>query len=141
MNTAARIQSVAPELGVLVGLATYEATAPVFEYEELEPASLKGETDAVRVFQAHSPLARFGADLIRRHDSPYVGRTTDLGLLKGLFDKSVETASAQLVTVVGEPGIGKSRIVAELLAHAQDREPRLSWRQGRCLPYGDGITF
>jgi len=141
INTAARIQSVAPELGVLVGLSTYEATAPVFEYEELEPASLKGKAEAVRVFQARSPLARFGADLIRRHDSPYVGRATDLGLLKGLFDKSVETASAQLITVVGEPGIGKSRIVAELLAHAQEREPRLAWRQGRCLPYGDGITF
>jgi class 3 adenylate cyclase/tetratricopeptide (TPR) repeat protein len=141
VNTAARIQSAAPEMGVLVGLATYTATAQVFEFEELEPASLKGKTDAVRVFQARSPLARLGADLIRRHDSPYVGRTTDLGLLRGLFDKSVETASAQLVTVVGEPGIGKSRIVAELLAHAQDREPRLTWRQGRCLPYGDGITF
>ena len=47
----------------------------------------------------------------------------------------------QLVTVVGEPGIGKSRIVAELLVHAQEREPRLTWRQGRCLPYGDGVTF
>ena len=47
----------------------------------------------------------------------------------------------QLVTVVGEPGIGKSRIVAELLAHAQTRAPELTWRQGRCLPYGDGVTF
>ena len=55
---------------------------------------------------------------------PYVGRATDLGLLKGLFDKTVETGSVQLVTVVGEPGIGKSRIVAELLAHAQSRDAR-----------------
>jgi len=141
VNTAARIQSVAPEMGVLVGLATYTAAAAVFEFEELEPASVKGKSETVRVFQALAPLARLGADLTRRQDSPYVGRATDLGLLKGLFDKSVETASAQLVTVVGEPGIGKSRIVAELLAHAQDREPRLTWRQGRCLPYGDGITF
>jgi class 3 adenylate cyclase/tetratricopeptide (TPR) repeat protein len=141
VNTAARIQSVAPEMSVLVGLATYTATTPVFEFEELAPAAVKGKAEAVRVFQARSPLARLGADLIRRHDSPYVGRATDLGLLNGLFDKSVETPSAQLVTVAGEPGIGKSRIVAELLAHAQDREPRLTWRQGRCLPYGDGITF
>jgi class 3 adenylate cyclase/tetratricopeptide (TPR) repeat protein len=141
VNTAARIQSAAPEMGVLVGLATYTATEPVFDFEEVAPASLKGKTEAVRVFQVRAPLARLGADLIRRHDAPYVGRATDLGLLKGLFDKSVETASAQLVTVVGEPGIGKSRIVAELLAHAQMHEPRLTWRQGRCLPYGDGITF
>jgi class 3 adenylate cyclase/tetratricopeptide (TPR) repeat protein len=141
VNTAARIQSAAPEMGVLVGLATYTAAERVFDFEELEPATLKGKTEAVRVFQARAPLARLGADLIRRHDSPYVGRAADLELLKGLFDTSVETSSARLVTVVGEPGIGKSRIVAELLAHAQEREPRLTWRQGRCLAYGDGITF
>jgi class 3 adenylate cyclase len=108
MNTTARIQSAAPEMSVLVGLATYTATAPVFDFEELAPASLKGKTEAARVFQARAPLARLGADLTRGRETPYVGRATDLGLLKGLFDKSVETASAQLVTVVGEPGIGKA---------------------------------
>jgi predicted ATPase len=61
--------------------------------------------------------------------------------LKALFDRSVAATSVQLVIVVGEPGIGKSRIVAELLAHARDRAPLLTWRQGRCLPYGDGVTF
>jgi class 3 adenylate cyclase/tetratricopeptide (TPR) repeat protein len=141
INTASRIQSVAPEMGVAVGLATYEATAVVFEYEELEPAMLKGKSEPVRVFHARSPLVRLGMDLTRTDDSPYVGRTTDLAMLKSLFAKSVETDSVQLVTVMGEPGIGKSRIVAELLVHAQAREPRLTWRQGRCLPYGDGVTF
>ena len=141
INTASRIQSVAPEMGVAVGLATYEATAVVFEYEELEPAMLKGKSEPVRVFHARSLLVRLGTDLTRTDDSPYVGRTTDLATLKGLFAKSVETNSVQLVTVMGEPGIGKSRIVAELLVHAQAREPRLTWRQGRCLPYGDGVTF
>jgi class 3 adenylate cyclase/tetratricopeptide (TPR) repeat protein len=141
INTASRIQSVAPEMGVAVGLGTYEATAQVFDYEELEPATLKGKSEPVRVFHARSPLARLGTDLTRTHDSPYVGRTADLSMLKGMFDKSVEADSVQMVTVVGEPGIGKSRIVAELLAHAQTREPRLTWRQGRCLPYGDGVTF
>lgn len=61
--------------------------------------------------------------------------------MKALFDRSVAATSVQLVIVVGEPGIGKSRIVAELLAHARDRAPLLTWRQGRCLPYGDGVTF
>ena len=60
INTASRIQSVAPEMGVAVGLSTYEATAPVFDYEELEPATLKGKQAPVRVFQAKAARARFG---------------------------------------------------------------------------------
>jgi class 3 adenylate cyclase/tetratricopeptide (TPR) repeat protein len=141
INTASRIQSVAPEMGVAVGLAAYEATSAVFDYEELDSATLKGKSEPVRVFHARSSLARIGIDTTRTHHSPYVGRAIDLSLLKGLFDKSVGETSVQFVTVVGEPGIGKSRIVAELLAYAQEREPRLTWRQGRCLPYGDGVTF
>jgi predicted ATPase/class 3 adenylate cyclase len=141
INTASRIQSVAPELGVAVGLATYEATKGVFEYEELAPAVLKGKAEPVRTFQPITRRARLGVDLTRTDGSTYVGREIDLGLLKGLFDKGVASSSVQLVTVVGEPGIGKSRIVAELLAYAQVRVPGLTWRQGRCLPYGDGVTF
>ena len=141
INTASRIQSVAPEMGVAVGLATYEATAQVFDFEELEPARLKGKSEPVRVFHARSSLARLGTDLTRTHDSPYVGRVSDLSMLTGLFDRVVKTSSVQMVTVVGEPGIGKSRIVAELLDHARESEPRLTWRRGRCLPYGEGVTF
>ena len=62
INTASRLQSVAPEMGVGVGLSTYEATAPVFDYEELEPARLKGKSEPVRVFHAKSARARFGTD-------------------------------------------------------------------------------
>ena len=141
INTASRIQSVAPENGVAVGLATFEATAQVFDYEELEPASLKGKAEPVRVFHAKAARARFGTDLTRTHDSPFVGREIDLALLKGIFDKTVASSSVQLVTVVGEPGLGKSRLVAELFAYADRRPETTIWRQGRCLPYGEGITF
>jgi class 3 adenylate cyclase/tetratricopeptide (TPR) repeat protein len=141
INTASRIQSVAPEMGVAVGLGTHEATRAVFEYRELEPATLKGKTEPVRVFHAIAPRARLGVDLTRTHDSPFVGREIDRALLTGLFDETVGGSTVQLVTVVGEPGIGKSRIVAELLGHAQAAAPALTWRQGRCLPYGDGVTF
>jgi class 3 adenylate cyclase/tetratricopeptide (TPR) repeat protein len=141
INTASRIQSVAPEMGVAVGIATYEATSIVFDYEELEPASLKGKAEPVRVFHAISPRARFGTDLTRTHDTPFIGREIDLALLKGLFDKTVATDSPQLVTVVGEPGLGKSRIVAELFAYIDTKPELITWRQGRCLPYGEGITF
>ena len=141
INTASRIQSVAPDMGVAVGLATYEATAPVFDYEELEPATLKGKSEPVRVFHAKNPLARFGTDLTRTHDTPFIGREIDLALLKGIFDKTVAATSPQLVTVVGEPGLGKSRIVAELGAYIDTKPDLITWRQGRCLPYGEGITF
>jgi class 3 adenylate cyclase/tetratricopeptide (TPR) repeat protein len=141
INTAARIQSVAPEMGVAVGHATYEATGVVFDYEELEPATLKGKSEPVRAFHAKAPRARFGTDLTRTHDSPFVGREIDLAILKGVFDKTVAASSVQLVTVIGEPGLGKSRLVAELGDYVDARPDLVTWRQGRCLPYGEGITF
>ena len=128
-------------MGVAVGLATYEATTVVFDYEELEPATLKGKAEPVRVFQPLAPRARFGTDLTRTHTSPFIGREIDLALLKGIFDKAVASSSVQLVTVVGEPGLGKSRIVAELFGYIDARPELVTWRQGRCLPYGEGITF
>ena len=141
INTASRLQSVAPEMGVAVGLGTYEATAAVFDYEELEPATLKGKASQVRVFHAKAPRARLGTDLTRTHDTPFIGREIDLALLKGIFDKAVAGNSVQLVTVVGEPGLGKSRIVAELGAYIDARPELITWHQGRCLPYGEGVTF
>jgi class 3 adenylate cyclase len=141
INTASRLQSVAPEMGVAVGLHTYEATSAVFDYTELEPATLKGKSEPVRVFHAKAPRARLGTDLTRAHDTAFIGREIDLALLKGIFDKTVAAESVQLVTVVGEPGLGKSRIVAELGAYVDARPELITWRQGRCLPYGEGITF
>ena len=113
----------------------------MFDYEELEPASLKGKTEPVRVFHAKAARARFGTDLTRTHDTPFIGREIDLALLKGIFDKTVASGSVQLVTVVGEPGLGKSRIVAELFGYIDARPEFTTWRQGRCLPYGEGISF
>ena len=141
VNTASRIQSVAPEMGVAVGFATFEATTATFDYTELGPATLKGKAEPVRVFHARSPLARLGTDLTRTHDTPFIGREIDLALLKGIFDKTVAANSPQLVIVVGEPGLGKSRIVAELGDYVDDKPDLITWRQGRCLPYGEGITF
>jgi len=141
INTASRIQSVAPEMGVAVGLPTYEATKAVFAYDELPPATLKGKAEPVRVFQPTAARARLGVDITRSHGGPFIGREIDLALLRGLFDKSVAADAVGLVTVVGEPGLGKSRLVAELLSYVDARPGLVTWRQGRCLPYGEGITF
>jgi class 3 adenylate cyclase/tetratricopeptide (TPR) repeat protein len=141
INTASRLQGVAPEMGVAVGVPTYEATSVVFDYQELESATVKGKTEPLRVFQPLAPRARFGTDLTRTHTSPFIGREIDLALLKGIFEKMVASESVQLVTVVGEPGLGKSRIVAELGAYIDAWPGLVTWRQGRSLPYGEGITF
>ena len=73
VNTASRIQSVAPEMGVAVGLGTYEATTAVFDYEELEPATLKGKSEPVRVFHAKSPA---GPVRHRSHPHPRQPRSS-----------------------------------------------------------------
>ena len=141
VNTAARIQAQGPVGGVAVGEPTFRATKLVFDYVPLEPISAKGKSQPVAIWQALRPRARFGSDVIRSMSTPLVGRQLDLALLRGTFEKVVAERSSHLVTVVGEPGVGKSRLVAELFAHV-DRLPKVvRWRQGRCLPYGESITF
>ncbi|MDX6562462.1 MAG: hypothetical protein QOD65_2276, partial [Gaiellales bacterium] len=141
VNTAARIQTAAPVNGVVVGESTFKATERAVEYEQLDPIMLKGKSQPVQVWRAIAPRARLGSDVIRSMSTPLVGRNLDLTLLRGTFDKVVAERSTQLVTVTGEPGVGKSRLVAELLAYVGGLEQLVTWRQGRCLPYGDGITF
>jgi class 3 adenylate cyclase/tetratricopeptide (TPR) repeat protein len=118
---------------VIVGERTNEATQDLFVYETLELPE--------PVFRATGARSRFGIDLTTRHTTPLVGRDVDLALLRGAFDKTVSASKVQLVTIVGEPGVGKSRLIAELFAYTDGLEELVRWRQGRCLPYGDGITF
>ncbi|MDH4177832.1 MAG: AAA family ATPase, partial [Thermoleophilia bacterium] len=87
------------------------------------------------------PRARFGTDVIRGLSTPLVGRELELLQLRTVFDRVASDGSVQLVTLVGEPGVGKSRLVAELGAYLDGRRELVRWRQGRCLPYGEGITF
>ena len=141
INTASRIQSAAPEMGVAVGLATYEATRRTVEYRELPAATLKGKAEPVRVFEALAPVARAGIDLTGHGSTPLLGREEDLAALERTFEESIAERSIRLVTIVGEPGLGKSRLVAELLAFVEAQPVLVTWRQGRCLPYGSGISF
>jgi class 3 adenylate cyclase/tetratricopeptide (TPR) repeat protein len=141
VNTAARIQAAAPVGAVAVGEETFRQTERVILYEPLPAADAKGKAEPIALYRAVEPRGRFGADLIRTHESPFVGREVEKTLLQGLFERSVRDSSVQLVTLVGEPGVGKSRLVAELFGHLDDAPELVTWRQGRCLPYGEGITF
>jgi class 3 adenylate cyclase/tetratricopeptide (TPR) repeat protein len=141
INTASRIQSVAPEMGVAVGLATYEATKRNFEYAELPPATLKGKAEPVRIFQPIAPRSRLGSDLSDGRASRLVGREKEFQRLTGVFHEAIESRSMRFVLVSGTPGMGKSRLVGELLAYVDAQPVLVTWRQGRCLPYGTGISF
>jgi len=142
VNTAARLQQAAPVNGILVGGTTYRATSQAINYRQAAPVTAKGKAEPVPVWEAIEARARFGADLARPGRAPLVGRVRELDLLGDALARSRRDRSAQLVTVVGVPGMGKSRLVAELF-RSLDEDPSelVLWRQGRSLPYGDGVTL
>lgn len=139
VNTAARLQQAAPVGGVVVGEATRRAARYVADYEELDPVTLKGKAEPVRLWRAKGARSRVRAE--RPRATPFIGREPELAALKEAFTRSIEARGVELVTVVGEPGAGKSRLVAELRSFVDERPELVSWRQGQCLPYGEGITF
>ena len=141
VNTASRLQGAAPVNGIACSEQTYRQTERIFEYEELAPVQVKGKADPLPLYRPLHARARFGSDVTRTHTTPLVGRELEKPLLIGTFERAAQQRSCQLVTIVGEPGVGKSRLSAELFAYIEERPGLVTWRQGRCLPYGDGIAF
>jgi class 3 adenylate cyclase/tetratricopeptide (TPR) repeat protein len=141
VNTAARLQSAAPVDGILVGETTYHATDRAITYRQVEPVVAKGKARPVPAWEAVEARARFGVDVVQRPTTPLVGRGAEVDLLLDALRRCGAERAVQLVTLVGVPGIGKSRLVWELF-EAVEREPDfVTWRQGRSLPYGDGVTY
>jgi class 3 adenylate cyclase/tetratricopeptide (TPR) repeat protein len=141
VNTAARLQSAAPVDGILVGEQTFRATERAIAYRIAEPVVAKGKAEPVAAWEALEAHARFGVDVVRRSAAPLMGRDREVELLVAALERAVGERTPQLVTLVGVPGIGKSRLLAELF-HAIEGEDRLvTWRQGRSLPYGEGVSF
>jgi predicted ATPase/class 3 adenylate cyclase len=141
VNTAARLQSAAPVDGILVGEQTFRATERAIDYRAADPVAAKGKAEPVAAWEALEARSRFGVDLAARSGAPLVGRDREIELLVTALERAVGERTPQLVTLVGVPGIGKSRLLAELF-HAIERGHRLvTWRQGRSLPYGEGVSF
>jgi class 3 adenylate cyclase/tetratricopeptide (TPR) repeat protein len=141
VNTAARLQTAAPVNGILVGEATYRATTSAIEYAAADAVLAKGKSEPVPAWEALRARARFGLDVEQRPKTPLVGRERELGVLSHALGQAREETSPQLVTLVGVPGIGKSRLLAELF-QVVDRDPDLIlWRQGRSLPYGEALSY
>jgi class 3 adenylate cyclase len=140
VNTTARLQAAAPVNGVIAGESTYRATQQVIDYRAADAVDAKGKTEPLRVWEALEPRSRVETEAVSTH-GPLVGRERELDQLVDALTRARREHTPQLVTVVGVPGIGKSRVVSELFA-VVDADPEIIfWRHGRSLPYGDGVTF
>ena len=141
VNTAARLQSAAPVNGILVDETTCRATSHVVDFHECDPVSAKGKSRPFAVWQAAAARSRLGVDVREHGAAPLVGREPELELLTGSLVRVRENQSPQLVTLVGPPGIGKSRLVFELMQHVEQIPELVTWRQGRSLPYGEAVSL
>ena len=141
VNTAARLQAAADVNGILVDATTYRATERAIVFEEAEPVVAKGKREPVPVYRAVETRARYGVDITAEVETPLVGREREVDLLLGALARARNEREPQLVTLVGVPGIGKSRLVYELSRAVDEDDELIAWRQGRSLPYGEGVTF
>ena len=141
INTAARIQSAAPVDGILVGEQTHAATERQIVYRDADAIEAKGKIEPVPVWEALEARSRLGVDLGGAGRAALVGRDRELDLLVDVLTRSRRERSTQLVTLVGVPGIGKSRLVYELRRVVDEDDELITWKQGRCLPYGEGVAY
>ncbi|HSI96817.1 MAG TPA: AAA family ATPase, partial [Gaiellaceae bacterium] len=139
--TAARLQAAASPGGILVDETTYRATERAVGYGEAGPVEAKGKAAPIAVWEALEAKSRFGVDVRQLGGTQLVGRGDELDALGAALTRARREHEPQLVTLVGVPGIGKSRLVWELFQRV-DSEPEITlWRQGRSLPYGEGVSF
>jgi class 3 adenylate cyclase/tetratricopeptide (TPR) repeat protein len=133
MNTAARLEQLADLGQILVGNETVSLTVAAVEYGDEVRVEAKGKAEPVRA----RPAVRLRAQR-RRSRSPLVGRGRELELLAAALERAIADGESQTVLIVGEPGIGKTRLAEEFLARASGRTTVL---RGACLPYGEGSTW
>jgi predicted ATPase/class 3 adenylate cyclase len=136
VNTAARLEQAAPALEILIGESTYRLVKDAIDVEPVEPLTLKGKAKTVHAYRLVS--VNEGEGVARRLDAPMVGRTEELLVLVDALGTAIEQRRAQLVTVLGPAGVGKSRLLQEFVSNSANVTVAL---RGRCLSYGQGITF
>ena len=136
VNLAARLEQAAAPGEVLIGASTFELVRDAVDAEAVAALSLKGKSGPVAAWRLRG--VRAGALGRARLEAPLVDRERPLRLMRDIFETARESRACWLLTVLGQPGIGKSRLVAELVGELK-AEARVL--QGRCLPYGEGITY
>ena len=136
VNTASRLQSAAPPGRVLVGEETHRVTHRAIRYEAVEPIIAKNKQDPVPAWLAIEPLLEFSQ---RPVETPFIGRESELDLLGDVWGRTATGRRPHLVTILGEPGIGKSRLTTELAAHVGTSDGRVLLV--RELPYAHSAGY
>jgi class 3 adenylate cyclase/tetratricopeptide (TPR) repeat protein len=132
VNVAARLQQAADPDEILIGEATHDLVRGAVDADPVEPLQLKGKSEPVEAYRLEA--VREAPE--RAHDAPFVGRRSEVASVHDAWERAVGEQRCELFTVVADGGVGKSRLVAEALASVDARVVR-----GRCLPYGDGVTY
>ncbi len=138
VNIASRLQAEATPGQVVVGPSTQAATAEVITYESLGALQVKGRDEPVDAWRALAPIAPPGRR--RRARGPIVGRDAELTMLRGILDASAKRRRAHLVIVSAEAGLGKSRLIGEIVREAEECRDACILRT-HCVPYGEGIWY
>ena len=142
VNVASRLQSAARPGSVTVGERTMRASETAVSYKQLEPLQLKGKAQPVPAWEAVCLIAEQAVGRAApARESPLVGREADLTALGTLYERVLQEGTPQLVTLIGEAGVGKSRLLREFERRLEEHPSQPSLRIGRCLPYGSGIVF
>ena len=137
VNVAARLQQRAEPGQVLVGARTQAATRRSIRYADLGAASVKGKDAPLPAWEATTVVALPGARGVEGLSAEMIGREEELVVLRALTARVARERAPQLVTIYGHAGVGKTRLLTEFVA----RLPDAHLLQGRCLPYGEGITY
>src|SRR5207248_4123744 len=137
VNTASRLQQHAPVGEIVVGEETYRATQGAIEYEPLDDVTVKGKTAPLAAWRAVAAASATGG----RHlsSTPFVGRSREVGLLDATWERVERERHPHLITVLGTPGVGKSRLTAEFAQRISSRGGRVV--RGRCLPYRERSPY
>ncbi len=141
VNSAARLQSVAPINGILVAERTFRATRRVIQYRQIRPVAAKGKSQPIPVWEALDATVGAGSQVRPETQTPLIGRERELKLLRGGLVRSQSERSTQLITVVGVPGIGKSRLLHEMAGMIEAEAKPITCLQGRALPYNSAISL
>ncbi|MBA3688721.1 MAG: AAA family ATPase [Chloroflexi bacterium] len=142
VNTASRLQSAAAPGTVLVGEATYRAASNAISFEPAGELELKGKASTIQAWRAIVVVARRGGSgRAAILEPPFVGREDELRMLKDLFDATARERKSRLVSVIGQAGIGKSRLAWEFEKYLDGVVDTAWWHQGRSPAYGEGISY
>ena len=142
VNTAARVQAAAQPGTLLVGESTRRASELTIAYEDAGEQELKGKSEPVQLWRALRIVAGARGQLKSTGlEAPFVGRERELRLVKQLFHTSAEDRKAHLISVTGIAGIGKSRLAWEFYKYFDGIVETVWWHRGRCLSYGEGVTY